>query len=74
MSNKLYAVIGHSTRNGTNRIRVSSGNAAVRGKVLLKTGNSNVVLFNLPYPMPKADAQEWLANNQTKGIVPAFQG
>lgn len=71
---KIFTVIGHSVRNGTSKVRLSAGQAEFRGKVLLKTGNTSVILYNLPYPMPKADANEWLTTQLPTGIKPAFQG
>jgi hypothetical protein len=73
-TSKLFTVVGHSTRGGKHRVRVSAGKAELRGKVLLKTGNTGVTLYNLPQPMPKEDAHAWLATELPKGILPAFQG
>jgi hypothetical protein len=71
---KLFTVVGHSVRNGTSKVRLSAGKAEFRGKVLLKTGNTSVILYNLPHPMSKTDANEWLNANLPTGIKPAFQG
>ena len=73
-STKLFTVVGHSTRGGKHRIRVSAGKAESRGKVLLKTGNTGVTLYTLPEPMSKADAHKWLSDNLPTGIAPSFQG
>ena len=71
---KLFTVVGHSTRNGSSKVRVSAGKAELRGKILLKTGNTGVTLYDLPHPMPKAEAHKWLATELPTGIKPAFQG
>ena len=73
-STKLFTVVGHSTRGGKHRTRVSAGKAEFRGKVLLKTGNTGVTLYTLPKPMSKEDAHKWLSDNLPTGIAPAFQG
>ena len=71
---KLFTVVGHSTRGGKHRIRFSAGKAEFRGKVLLKTGNTGVTLYDLPRPMTEVDAHKWLSDNLPMGIKPAFQG
>jgi hypothetical protein len=73
-TSKLFTVVGHSVRGGKSKVRLSSGKAEFRGKVLLKTGNTGVTLYNLPEPMSKTDAHAWLAAEFPKGILPAFQG
>jgi len=73
-SPKLFTVVGTSLRNGKYRQRFSAGKASARGKVLLKTGNTDVTLFDLPQPMSKQDAKDWYYSNISRGIVPSFQG
>ena len=72
-SSNLFTVVGTSVRNGKSRLRVSAGKASFRGRVLLKTGNTNVNLFDLPHPMSKQDAADWYNSNISQGIVPSFQ-
>jgi hypothetical protein len=72
-STKLFTVIGHSVRGGKSKIRLSAGKAEFRGKRLSSTGNTGITLYDLPYPMAKADAHAWLTAELPKGILPAFQ-
>ncbi len=73
-STKLFTVVGHSIRGGTSKVRLSAGNAKFRGQHLLRTGNTGVTLYDLPYPMLKEDAHAWLATELPTGIKPSFQG
>jgi len=73
-STKLVTVAGSSVRNGKWKARTSDQPAKVRGKQLLKSGNTEIVLFPLPWPMVKQDAHKYVAANQNKGMVPSFRG
>jgi hypothetical protein len=68
MNTKQWKYVGTSTRNGVSKIRLATDFG--RKKVLEKTGNTNVVLYKLPYPMPKEEAHSYLNENIAKGLIP----
>jgi DNA gyrase/topoisomerase IV subunit A len=60
MSEKTYGVAGYSTLNGERKMRVAKD--MKRAMVLERNGHKDIVLRELPYPMNKAQASEFLAN------------
>jgi len=68
MNTKQWKYVGYSTRNGVSKIRLATDFS--RKKVLEKTGNTNVELYKLPYPMPKEEAHSYLKDHFAKGLIP----
>lgn len=61
MSNeKTFTVAGTSFYRGETTLRVANGGAAARQKVLEKGGHDNVRLWDLPSPMSREQAAEWI--------------
>ena len=71
MNTKLWNYVGTSTRKDVNKIRLATDFG--RKKVLEKTGNTNVVLHKLPYPMNKDLAHAYYKENVNKGLIPATE-
>lgn len=62
---KTFTVAGTSIKKGEMTLRFANGTAEARAKVLLKDNHTEIMLFNLPNPMTKADAIAWLEANST---------
>ena len=60
MSEKTFGVAGYSTLNGERKMRVAKD--MKRAMVLERNGHKDIVLRELPYPMTKAQASEFLAH------------
>ena len=60
MSDKTYTVAGYSTLNGVRKMRFAKD--MKRALVLERNGHKDVYLRELPYPMTKEQASEFLAN------------
>jgi hypothetical protein len=64
----LYTIAGTSRKNGVMKVRFANGKAAAREKALLKDGQTDIVLVDLPHEMNKVDAAVLLLQN-----VPVYQ-
>ena len=60
MSDKTFMVAGYSTLNGERKMRVAKD--MKRALRLEREGHKDVVLRELPYPMTREQASEFLAN------------
>jgi hypothetical protein len=58
MSNKLFTVAGTSNLNGANKFRFST--SMNRVAILQKNGHTDINLVELPSPMSKEDAIQYL--------------
>ena len=58
MTDKLYAVAGVSTQNGSTKVRFA--NDIMRSKILQKNGHTDIVLETLPREMTKGEAVQHL--------------
>lgn len=54
MTDKMYAVAGVSTQNGSTKVRFA--NDMLRSKILQKNGHTDIVLETLPHEMTKGQA------------------
>ena len=54
MTDKLYAVAGVSTQNGSTKVRFA--NDIMRSKILQKNGHTDILLETLPREMTKGEA------------------
>lgn len=70
---KTYTVVGTSVRNGRQAVRYSNADPVVRGQVMLKTGNTLIALYKLPYPMSKEDAYNAFMDFDSEGAAPAYR-
>lgn len=61
---KQFTVAGYSTLNGTRKIRFANDLVA-RIKRLEQCGHEHVELEELPQPMTKSEAREWLEQRET---------
>lgn len=66
MTDKLFAVAGVSTLDGETKARFA--NDVMRVKVLRKNGHTNITLIELPNPMTKLQAAEFIRD------LPEFAG
>lgn len=62
MSDKVYSLAGFSTFKGERKIRVSNDSKLKRQPHLEKQGHTDVVFSELPYPMTRKQAEEFLQN------------
>jgi hypothetical protein len=60
---KTFTVAGYSVRLGVKKLRVA--NSMDRVKVLVRAGHKDIVLQELPYPMTKEQAQQFLTTGFT---------
>ena len=64
---KVYTVVGTSTFNGQSKVRFTN-DVGVRIKTLVKGGHTNVELIELPQPMTKLEAVQWLLDNRQSNL------
>lgn len=69
-SEKLYTVAGTATHNGVTKVRFANDLVA-RIKILTKAGATDINLVELPKPMSKLEALQYL---QTLGITDGEAG
>jgi hypothetical protein len=69
-SEKLYTVAGTATHNGVTKVRFANDLVA-RIKILTKAGATDINLVELPKPMSKLEALQYL---QTLGITDGDAG
>lgn len=58
MSDKLFTVTGYSTKDGKTKARFATD--MTRIKTLVKTGHTDIQLYELPKPATKIEALEFL--------------
>ena len=58
MSDKLFTVAGYSTKDGKTKARFATD--MTRVKTLVKTGHTDIQLYDLPKPASKIEALEFL--------------
>lgn len=58
MSDKLFTVTGYSTKDGKTKARFATD--MTRIKTLVKTGHTDIQLYDLPKPATKIEALEFL--------------
>lgn len=58
MSEKLFTVTGYSTKDGKTKARFATD--MTRIKTLVKTGHTDIQLYDLPKPATKIEALEFL--------------
>lgn len=69
MTEKTFGVAGYSTLNGVRKMRFAKN--MKRAMVLERNGHKDVFLRELPYPMTKEQASEFLANGfVAEAVVP----
>ena len=61
MSDKLYCLAGYSTHNGVRKLRLSNSDKRA-AHLAGPCGGTDVVLNPLPYPMTRAQVEEFFAN------------
>ena len=67
-----YTVVGTSIRNGKRKIRFSNGDAIVRGRTMVATGNTEVALYDLPAALTKRDAERAFDELFRKRTIPTY--
>ena len=60
---KLFTVAGTSSLEGVVKFRVANGSADARTKVLVRSGHTDIKLFDLATPMTKEDAFAFVQAN-----------
>jgi hypothetical protein len=67
MSEKLFTVTGYSTKDGKTKARFATD--MTRIKTLVKTGHTDIQLYDLPKPATKAEALEFLHAKNIPGTA-----
>ena len=67
MSTKTFTIAGYSNLNGRVKLRVATGSVARRTAVLKSAGHTDINLVELPEPMTRAAATEYV-ESQFKGV------
>jgi hypothetical protein len=62
MSTKTFTIAGYSNLNGRVKLRVATGAVARRVAVLKSAGHTDINLIELPNPMTRAAAAEFVAS------------
>jgi hypothetical protein len=65
MSEKLFTVAGYSTKDGKTKARFATD--MTRIKTLVKTGHTDIQLYDLPKPFTKVEALEFLHAKNISG-------
>jgi hypothetical protein len=65
MSDKLFTVTGYSTKDGKTKARFATD--MTRIKTLVKTGHTDIQLYDLPKPATKIEALEFLHAKNVPG-------
>lgn len=60
MSTKTFTIAGYSNLNGRVKLRVATGTIARRTAVLKSAGHTDINLVELPEPMTRAAATEYV--------------
>jgi len=72
MAISTYTVVGTSVRGGKRKLRFSNGDAIVRGRTMVSTGNTEVALFDLPAAMTKRAAESAFDELFRKRTTPTY--
>jgi hypothetical protein len=67
---KLFTIAGTSVLNGVRTYRFASGNVKTRIGVLRRNEHTDIQLLELPNPMEKSDAIQWLNSQGIDATVP----
>jgi hypothetical protein len=67
MSDKLFTVAGYSTKDGKTKARFATD--MTRIKTLVKTGHTDIQLYDLPKPVTKIEGLEFLHAKNIPGTV-----
>lgn len=67
MTAKTFTIAGYSNLNGRVKLRVATGSIARRTAVLKSAGHTDINLVELPQPMTRAAATEYV-EAQFKGV------
>lgn len=67
MTDKLFTVAGYSTKDGKTKARFATD--MTRVKTLVKTGHTDIQLYELAKPMTKAQALEFLQAKNIPGAA-----
>jgi len=65
MTDKLFTVTGYSTKDGKTKVRFATD--MTRIKTLVKTGHTDIQLYEMPKPASKVAALEFLAAKHITG-------
>ncbi len=68
MTDKTYTIVGTSICNGKMKVRWATD--MMRIKVLQRTGHTDIELFELPEAMNKADAVQFMLDQQGDKLSP----
>ena len=60
MTSKTFTIVGTSLLNGISKVRFAN-DLVTRFKMLQKTGHVDINLYELPEPMTKPEACQWLS-------------
>ena len=63
MTSKTFTIVGTSLLNGTTKVRFAN-DLVTRFKMLQKTGHVDINLYELPEPMTKPEACQWLSEQE----------
>lgn len=67
---KLYTIAGTSVQNGARTYRFATGNVRVRVGVLRRNDHTEIELFELPEPMSREEAINWLNSQGIDAKLP----
>lgn len=67
---KLYTIAGTSMHNGARTYRFATGKVSVRVGVLRRNDHTEIELFELPEPMSKEAAVQWLNSQGIDAKMP----
>lgn len=68
---KTYTIAGTSVLRGVRTYRFANGSAKVRAGVLKRNDHTEIELLDLPEPMEKTAAIQWLNAQGIDGTLPA---
>lgn len=68
---KDFTIAGTSTLNGVNTYRFATGKVSVRAGKLRRSGHTDIELNELPSPMSKEAAIEWLTSQGITAVLPS---
>lgn len=72
MTQANYSIVGSSIRGGQRKLRYSNGDPVRRGRHMLSTGNTEIVLYKLPEPATKAQAGRAYDEFFRNRVTPAY--
>ena len=59
---KTFTIAGVSTQHGKTKHRFTNGSVKARQAILERAGCTDIKLYELPNPMTKDEARQWLAS------------